>query len=188
MATSNAPRVRNNKRDIPKEPIRETVREPVRADAGNQVVGRDGKALSRKRGGNSDRFHIPAHLIPEGWTYEWKRETLYGQEDPAHMIAMGENGWTPVDASVHPGYFMPKNYSGPIRRDGMILMERPKELTEEARAEDVALARAQMRAQSEQLGLQLPKGFSGEHNGVRPRVSQTYQASDVARPALKIEG
>ena len=173
-------------REIAKEPIRETVRESVRPNK-KEVVGRDGKALSRKRGGNVDRFYIPQNLIPEGWSYEWKRETIFGQEDTAHMMHMAENGWVPVQASAHPGYFMPEGYVGPIRRDGMILMERPIELTEEARREDVVNAKNLMQAQKEQLGLSLPTGFSDRHRGVQPRVNQSYEPSDVGRPRLAID-
>ena len=105
------PRTRTHRRDLPKEPIRESVREPVRGSR-KEVIGRDGKVMSRKRGTNVDRFHVPEHLIPEGWSYEWKSQTIMGQENTAHMMHMAENGFTPVDASRHPGYFMPDGYTG----------------------------------------------------------------------------
>lgn len=173
-------------REISKEPIREDVRDSVRPNK-RAVVGRDGKALSRKRGGNVDRFYIPKHLIPDGWSYEWKRESLFGQEDTAHMMHMAENGWTPVQASAHPGYFMPDGHNGPIRRDGMILMERPVELTNEARREDEINAKNLMQAQKEQLGLSLPSGFSDKHRGVQPRVNRSYEPADVNSPKLTID-
>jgi hypothetical protein len=181
------PRTRTNRRDIVKEPIRETVREPVRANGKKEVIGRDGKVLSRKRGTNIDRFYVPKEAIPEGWDYEWKAQNIMGQENTAHMMSMSENGWTPVPASRHPGLFMPQGYEGPILRDNMILMERPIELTEEARAEDVAAANALMNHQRQQLGQRLPSGFSGDHAGVRPRVNRSYEPSDVNRPQLRIE-
>lgn len=173
-------------RELAKEPIRETVRESVRPNK-KEVIGRNGKSLSRKRGGNVDRFYIPPNLIPEGWSYEWKREVTYGQEDTAHMMHMAENGWTPVPASAHPGYFMKDGHEGPIRRDGMILMERPIELTQEARREDEINAKNLMQAQKEQLGLSLPTGFSDQHRGVQPRIKQSYEPSDIGRPRLAID-
>ena len=160
------PRTRTHRRDLPKEPIRESVREPVRGSR-KEVIGRDGKVMSRKRGTNVDRFHVPEHLIPEGWSYEWKSQTIMGQENTAHMMHMAENGFTPVDASRHPGYFMPDGYTGAIIRDGMILMERPIELTNEARQEDIDAANALMNYQRQQLGQMLPRGFSGDHAGDR---------------------
>lgn len=181
------PRTRTHRRDIAKEPIRETVREPLRNNGKKEVIGRDGKVLSRKRGTNIDRFYIPENLIPEGWSYEWKAQTTMGQENTAHMMHMAENGWTPVPASRHPGYFMPEGYEGPVVRDGNILMERPVELTNEARQEDIDAANALMNYQRQQLGQRLPSGFSGDHAGVRPRINRSYEPADVNRPALRIE-
>ena len=180
-------RVRTHRRDIPREPIRETVREPIRENGKKEVIGRDGKVLSRKRGTNVDRFYVPSHLIPDGWSYEWKSQTVLGKENVAHMMHMAENGWTPVDSSRHPGFFMPGNYTGPITRDDMILMERPSELTNEARQEDIDAANALINYQRQQLGQQLPRGFSGDHAGVRPRVNRSYEPADVNRPQLRIE-
>ena len=180
-------RTRTTRRDIAKEPIRETVREPVRANDRKEIIGRDGKVLSRKRGSNIDRFHVPPEMIPDGWSYEWKSQTILGKENTAHMMHMQENGWTPVPASRHTGYFMPEGYEGPILRDDQILMERPKELTQEAREEDIAAARNLVNSRYQQLGQQLPSGFSGNHAGVRPRVNHSYEPSDVARPQLRIE-
>mgnify|MGYP003340567965 CR=1 FL=1 len=152
-------RVRTHRRDIPKEPIRETVREPIRESGKKEVIGRDGKVLSRKRGTNVDRFYVPPHLIPDGWSYEWKSQTVLGKENVAHMMHMAENGWTPVDSSRHPGFFMPDNYTGPITRDGMILMERPAVFTQEAREREAREARLSVRSKEEQLGLVRPGHF-----------------------------
>jgi hypothetical protein len=172
---------------LDKEPIRETIREPVRARGKKEVVGRDGKVLSRKRGGNVDKFYIPPHIIPDGWSYEWKSEFIAGQENTSHMMGCYENGWTPVNAETHPGMFMPNDYKGPIRREGMILCERPIELTNEARAEEQEAARALTQAQKEQLGLAMPSGFTNEHRAVQPRVNQAYEPADISRPKLQIE-
>lgn len=107
----------------------------------------------RKRKGSSviDPFHIDMSKIPAGMSYEWKRHTTSGMEDPAYMMGLQENGWEPVDVSRHPE-FMPSTYRGPIMRHGMILMERPVELTAEARAEDDMAARQQVRDKQAQLG------------------------------------
>jgi hypothetical protein len=172
---------------LDKEPIRETIREPVRARSKKEVVGRDGKVLSRKRGSNVDKFHVPEHIIPEGWSYEWKSETVAGQENSSHMMGCYENGWTPVMAEAHPGLFMPNDYKGPIRREGMILCERPMELTLEARAEEEEAARALTQAQKEQLGLAMPEGFNNKHRAVQPKVNQVYEPADISRPKLQIE-
>lgn len=179
-------RTRMHKRAVEREPIREDVREPIRAGR-VQAKGRDGKLLSRKRGNAQDRFYVPPEIIPEGWSYEWKAYTVVGQPQDAHQIHMAENGWTPVPAKRHEGLFMPPGHDGSILRDGLILMERPIELTMEARDEDRALSLAQTQAQKEQLGLALPSGFDQRHRGVQPQVRRSYEPADVERPRLQVE-
>ena len=78
-----------------------------------------------------DEFAAPEP--PPGWSYEWKRKLTLGAEEPSHMVALTRMGWEPVPASRHPE-MMPSggNYVH-IERKGMILMERPKELVDEAR-------------------------------------------------------
>lgn len=146
------------------EPTREIARGPVTAH------GR-----TRKRKGNTDMFAVPPGAIPEGWNYQWCRQSVYNQTDVAHQVGLAENGWTPVPADRHAGIFMPKGHSGDIVRDGLILMERPNELTAEARAEEAQAANNLTRIQREQLGVAVPQGFDDRHPGVRPRVRSNYE-------------
>lgn len=113
---------------------------------------RDGEErLYRKRKTNTDAYHIDAELIPPGVSYEWKRESTYGQEQPAYMMGLQENHWKPVPSDRLP-HMMPDGYKGPIRRDGLILMERPAYLTEEAVLEAKEEAEKPIRAQRQRMG------------------------------------
>lgn len=150
------------------------------------AIGRDGRVLSRRRSGEADKFAIPPHIIPDGWTYEWKSKTILGQEQTDHITGLMENGWTPVPAERHAGQFMVRSGTGEIVRDGLVLMERPVELTEEARQEDKALARLQVRQQIEQYRAKMPSGMDASHPDARERVRTSYEAgpdSDGYRPA-----
>jgi hypothetical protein len=99
-----------------------------------------------------DKFYIDPKMIPDGWSYEWKTFTVLGKENPSYQVSMAHKGWEAVPRSRHP-HLMPLNYQGEtIEREGMILMERPLEITQEARARDLRIARAQVRGKEEQLG------------------------------------
>jgi hypothetical protein len=99
----------------------------------------------------TDEFYIDPADIPEGWSYEWKRRTVLGAEDPAYQVALARAGWEPVPTSRHPSY-MPMGGDYPfIERKGMILMERPKEITDDARDSEMRKARAQVRQKEAQL-------------------------------------
>jgi len=99
----------------------------------------------------TDEFFIEPGIVPDGWSYEWKARTILGAEDPAHQVALARKGWEPVPARRHPE-LMPMGYTGAeITRKGMVLMERPMEITQEARNAELRRARMQMRDKEAQL-------------------------------------
>lgn len=115
------------------------------------------RTRSRKATVNEDQFYIPMDQIPEGSNYEWKRWENVGQQDPFYIAAMREQGWEPVDPKRHPNW-VPPGYNEPhIIKGGQILMERPMELTIEARKELKQLSRTQVREAEQRLGM-TPQG------------------------------
>lgn len=101
---------------------------------------------------SSDKFAIPPEDIPDGWTYEWKTDTVLGQENPAYQVQIARAGWEAVPLARHPSY-MPRGHKGSmITRDGMVLMERPTEIVERAKAREYRNARDQVRQKEIQLG------------------------------------
>lgn len=127
-----------------------------------------------------DKFFIPSADIPEGWDYQWKRRKTVGAEDPAYEVATARAGWEPVPAHRHPSY-MPKGWKGgDIERDGMVLMERPKEISDEARARELRDAREQVRQKEAQLN-NAPQGqFPRDtREDTRARVSRNYERAPI---------
>lgn len=109
-----------------------------------------------------DKFHIDTRLVPDGWSYEWKRESVYGQPDPDHQVNLRANHWRPVPVERHPN-LMPPGHTGAIKKDGMVLMERPLYLTQDAQMEDYQIAMDQVRRKEEQLGATPPGTFDRSH-------------------------
>jgi hypothetical protein len=112
----------------------------------------------------SNRFELELSNKPEGMDYGWKRFSLHGQEDTENMINCEMNEWVPVPAERHPELSGRRAVAGTeIRRGGQILMERPAEITEEARDLDTFAARNQVASQIQRLGLEgkrvNPKGI-----------------------------
>ena len=121
-----------------------------------------------------DPFYIPVEEIPEGSSYEWKRFSVNGQEDPFYLAQMRQQGWEPVDPKMHPTW-VPPGYSLPsIIKGGQILMERPIELTREAHAESRAMARQQINDAEERLGRTPKDTLTREHPDVKPRVVKEW--------------
>jgi hypothetical protein len=130
----------------------------------------------------TDEFFIDPRDIPPGWSYEWKRKTVLGQEDPAYMVSLARKGWEPVPAARHP-HMMPEGYaSAAIERKGLILMERPLELTEEQRELDRRAAINQVRQKEQQLA-QAPSGQFERQNKDSPliKVKKSYEAIPIPK-------
>lgn len=127
----------------------------------------------------TDEFYIDPSTVPEGWSYEWKRKTVLGAEDPAYTVAVARRGWEAVPSDRHPE-MMPRGATmATIERKGMVLMERPKDITDEVRLNDRRAARRAIQAKEEQLG-QAPQGqFDRDHPTIKPRLKKSYEPMPV---------
>ena len=123
-----------------------------------------------------DEFYIDPRIIPEGWDYNWKRESIAGQIDDDHLVEMCMAGWEPVDVKRHP-HMMPVGYTGPIRKKGMILMERPMEITNMAQDRELSTAREAVIAKERALGLSPAGTF--ERDRAKSGVKKSYQPINV---------
>lgn len=155
-------------------PVRSAVRTAAPESEGREPA----RKRTRQRLGTVDKFHIAADRIPPGMAYEWKRYEVLGQHDHSYSQSLSENGWDPVDASRHPD-LMPPGHKGAIIRDGLMLMERPVELSEEAKAEDYQMARDQVRVNEAKMA-DTPHGtMTRDHATARPRVGRSYEAMAI---------
>lgn len=151
---------------------------PRKEDVATRAAARSdsGRVRKRKGGQLNDRFRVDN--IPEGVSYEWKRVTVWGKEDPSYDVLMREQGWEPVESGRHPE-LVPNGHKGAIIRDGLMLMERPIELTEEARREELEAARDAISIKKQQLG-EAPSGTGPrDHPGVRPNVRTSYESLPI---------
>lgn len=124
-----------------------------------------------------DDFYIDPRKIPDGWDYNWKRHTTANMPDPAYERDLLQAGWEPVDTSRHPE-MMPPRSSGPIIRKGMMLMERPKEISDMAKQRELASARELVHNKERELGL-TPSGTFQRDN--RTGVKKSYGPVDIPR-------
>ena len=124
----------------------------------------------RKATINENPYDIPLEEIPEGLTYEWKRWANVGEHDPFYIAAHREQGWEPVSPKRHPNW-VPPGYNEPhIIKNGMILMDRPVELTDEFEREMRQMSRRQVRDAEQRLGAADP----GTLDRVEPKIVKEY--------------
>lgn len=100
-----------------------------------------------------NRFSVDEARIPADMSYEWKRVAALGQADEEHQINVQANGWTAVPAERHPELAgMKVSKDAAIVRGGLMLMERPKHLTDDARKADKSRADEQLHTQLQRVG------------------------------------
>jgi hypothetical protein len=166
-----------------------TIRPTMRPDAATEESPRERAArrTAELRGHDvdvgddgTDEFYIELGIIPDGWSYEWKTRTILGAEDPAHQVALARRGWEIVPASRHPE-LMPMGYKGAdITRKGMVLMERPLEITQEAQRKALLAARTQMRDKEAQLTNAKSGEFDRTNKGdPLVKISKKYEAIPI---------
>lgn len=175
-----------------REPAHEPTRAPTRTSRNVEAIGRSGEVLSRKRTSTGDIFDIPKNLIPEGWEYQWCAVTVAGNSEILldQNLMFAENGWRAVPADRYPGRFMPVGHKGSIVRGGQMLMERPKSLSDEARADDIKAAKQLISDRNESLKLsgvrkQMGDGFemNGKYRGTGGEIRMSIdRALDVPAP------
>jgi hypothetical protein len=118
----------------------------------------------------SDDFFVDPRVVPDGWTYQWKRIELLGKEDPAYNVQVARAGWEAVPVSRHPS-MMPTNHQGAtIDRKGCRLMERPTVIEEAVKDLYKRTARDQVRQKEAQLS-GAPAGTFERDNKGNPLVN-----------------
>jgi hypothetical protein len=166
--------------------VAKVVRPSVRPPVATTEKPRDAAARAAELRGHSDtdsgtdEFFVEPGIIPADWSYEWKMRTVLGAEDPAHQVALQRKGWDIVPASRHPE-MMPLGYTGTmIIRKGMVLMERPLVITQEARDIENRRARLQVRAKEEQLSASKPGEFERSNKGNEmTKIKKGYEAIPI---------
>jgi hypothetical protein len=157
---------------------------PPREEDPRTRAARRALELREHKGGSMDdgvdKFYIDPRIIPDGWSYEWKRHTLLGKEDPSYQVALAQKGWEAVPRARHP-FMMPDGHQGEtIEREGQILMERPKEITDEVVSHDKRKAREQVRGKEEQLGMAPAGQFERDgHPQTRPSIKKSYESIPI---------
>lgn len=132
---------------------------------------------SAEEGGTS-KYDIPAHVVPDGMDWQWKRLSYAGKEDTDHQVSLQRDGaWDPVPHSAWPerlGVFGEKDQA--IVVEGLVLMQRPLEYTEQVREEEKMRATSSVSDHFKSLGL----NDSGAVPKMKAKVKMDYSSVQVA--------
>jgi len=152
-------------------------RAPVRATAIREPEApkAHGKTRLRKQAAQRSLLDIDADIVnalkAQGVDLQWVTDSVLGQAAPQNRMAFEINAWEPVTPDmfdgIFDGMFTRKGHKGEINYEGLVLMWRPLELTEEAAREDrMARDNAIIAQQNMIKGGHIPglsAGFEADH-------------------------
>ena len=126
-------------------------------------------------------FQIDRSAMPDGMSYEWSRVTYAGKEDVRQQARRQRHQWTPVPKKRHPEIVgreaAARDPEGAIIVDGLMLMERPAFITDEA--DDIRTVKARDRVRNQVKSLKLTP--EGQLPRVRAQAKKKYNIQ-VAEP------
>jgi hypothetical protein len=77
---------------------------------------------------------------------------------------------------------MPENWAkGTIERKGMVLMERPSEISAEVRRMDLLRARQQVRVKEQQLASTPDGTMTRDDSRVAPKINKSFEAIPIPK-------
>lgn len=131
--------------------------------------------------GERDRYYVPPHLVPDGFSVEWKRIEILGKPDKANVVKLEASGWRPAPSEAF-REILPSGYSQPFVEDGegMGLYIRPMRMTDEANAEQKSVADQKVR-DYENATMNRITGHRDVPNKVHA-FSRTYEKSNIPVP------
>lgn len=161
-------------------PVRPVPRaEDPRARAARRAAElRDNRAESFD---GTDKFFVDPSVIPDGWDYEWKAKYVANQEQISQMMAYKQAGWEEVPTYRHPEMMAAGTTEPVIIREGLVLMERPKEISDEARRRLAREAREQVAGKEREISSYEDDHAVGEgqRGRIGSRVNKSYEAIPI---------
>lgn len=135
-----------------------------------------------------DEFYIDPAVIPAGWRYEYRRDTVLNWRDPAYLVRLAQSGWRAVPRARHPE-LMPTDWAGTtITRGGMILMEIPEVTFQKRQAEALEIARGEVENKLAQLSGRSPKDRPGAQSRRGSATREFGPILDVSRGETAYRG
>jgi hypothetical protein len=144
----------------------------------DQAPPAHGRVRLRKNASQRSILDLPADVLnvvnrDYGRDLQWVTYEVLGKSEPAMRQDFEINGWEAVTQDMFggllDGMYMKRGEKGEITYGGMVLMERPMELTEEAKLEESRARIGAMRAQENMIkgggGIKgLAPGFEADHH------------------------
>jgi len=174
-------------------PLRATaIREPAAEPEVNKPVK---KTRLRKQAAQRSLLDIDKSVIDivknrYGCDLQWVVDSVLGQSAPQKRMAYEINAWEAVTPDmfdgIFDGMFTRKGHQGEINFEGLVLMYRPMELTEEAKAEEEQARNRAMQAQRSMVMNGVIPGLGNGMDSMHPTAAPKQRFERQIRPPMDI--
>lgn len=153
------------------------------------------KTRLRKNASQRSMLDIPDEMLAKvrqdfGADLQWVTDSLLGQPTPQTRMGYEINAWEPVTPNmfdgIFEGMFTKRGHTGEITYEGLVLMHRPYELTEEARAEEAHARNSALAAQANMLKSGQIPGFSAGFEPDHPTALARNVVARSVKPPMEI--
>lgn len=109
-----------------------------------------------------DFLYVPESLKPDGIAIEWKRQSVLNKEDKKHRAEVYRAGWRfiPSNSEGFAQHFASFISGDIFEYEGLVLMYRPKTMSDAAKKEEQRKAGALVQDKMEEMGM------SSEHKDI----------------------
>lgn len=140
-------------------------RKPVQTAASGASVPRkaislgDFTGIKREVDEAKDFLYVPESLKPDGIALEWKRQSVLNKEDKKHRAELYRAGWryVPSNSEGFAEHFASFITGDIFEYEGLVLMYRPKTMSDAAQKEESRKAGALVQDKMEEMGMASPE-------------------------------
>ena len=102
-----------------------------------------------------DFLYVPKELIPDGIAIEWKRSSVLNKSDKKHTAEVWRAGWRflPSNSEGFAQHFTSFIAGDIFEYEGLVLMYRPKTMSDAAKKEEARKAGALVQDKMEEMGM-----------------------------------
>jgi hypothetical protein len=177
---------------MPRAPQRAT---PIREAAVEAVPTTNKKTRLRKQAAQRSLLDIDRsikEMVEQqyGSDLQWVTDSVLGQAAPQNRMAFEINAWEPVTpdmfGGVFDGMFTRKGHAGEINYEGLVLMHRPMELTEEAKQEERQARDGAMEAQRNMVMNGVIPGLVAGFDSQHPTAISKQTFNRTVKPPMDI--
>lgn len=154
-----------------------------------------GRVRLRKNASARSLLDLPADIVAAirdqyGADLQWVTSEVLGKDEPAMRQSFEINGWQPVTpdmfGGIFDGMYTKKGHKGEINYQGLVLMERPMELTVEAMQEDRRARDGAILAQQNMIKGGVIPGMSAGFEPDHPTALPHNKFNRTVKPPMDI--